>query len=117
MTNSVQSSYVKFAKSGSPLPMTVEDITDLGNGEPLFANFTYEDWTLLVTRFELHLLVHSFKNDLNDPDRPGFGLKDLGFYFNKYYKKQWNFSQFGVKEFDELVELLKDSVSLDAESG
>jgi len=98
-------------------PMSVEDITDLGNGEPLFANFTYEDWTLLVTRFELHLLVHSFKKDLNDPDRPGFGLKDLGFYFNKYYKKQWNFSQFGVKEFDDLVELLNNSVSLDADSG
>lgn len=98
-------------------PMTVEDITDLGNGEPLFANFTYEDWTLLVTRFELALLARSFKKDLDDPDRPGFTLKDLGFYFNKYYKKQWNFSQFGVKEFDELVELLKDSVSTNADSG
>eukprot|EP00930_Biecheleria_cincta_P011308 TRINITY_DN113_c0_g2_i2.p1 TRINITY_DN113_c0_g2~~TRINITY_DN113_c0_g2_i2.p1 ORF type:complete len:876 (-),score=241.20 TRINITY_DN113_c0_g2_i2:533-3061(-) len=99
-------------------PMAVEDITDLGNGEPLFANFTYEDWTLLTTRYELHLLAHSFRKDLNDPDRPGFGLKDLGYYYNKYYKKTWNFQQFGVKEFDpDLVELLKDSVSLETESG
>eukprot|EP00930_Biecheleria_cincta_P011306 TRINITY_DN113_c0_g1_i1.p1 TRINITY_DN113_c0_g1~~TRINITY_DN113_c0_g1_i1.p1 ORF type:complete len:838 (-),score=246.01 TRINITY_DN113_c0_g1_i1:112-2625(-) len=98
-------------------PMTVEDITDLGNGEPLFANFTYEDWTLLTTRYELHLLAHSFKKDLNDPDRPGFGLKDLGYYYNKYFKKMWNFSQFGVNEFDpDLVELLNSSVSLDSET-
>jgi len=24
--------------------LKVEDVCDLGNGEPLFANFTYEDW-------------------------------------------------------------------------
>jgi len=98
-------------------PMTVEDILNVGNGEPLFANFTYEDWTLLNTRYELHLLVHSFKKDLNDPDRPGFTVKDMGFYYGKYYKRSWNFSQFGVAEFDDLVDLLKDSVSVDAESG
>ena len=35
--------------------------------------FVYEDWTLLSTRYELHLLLHSFKADLDDPDRPSFG--------------------------------------------
>jgi len=49
--------------------LSVEDVMDVGNGEPLFANFAYEDWTLLSLRYELHLLLHSFKKDLNDPDR------------------------------------------------
>jgi len=97
--------------------MAVEDILDVGGGEPLFANFTYEDWTLLSTRYELHLLFHSFKKDLNDPDRPSFGMKHLGYYYNKYYRKQWNFQQFGVKEFDDLIDLIKDSVSVDSASG
>ncbi|CAE7804204.1 Ddx20 [Symbiodinium sp. CCMP2456] len=94
--------------------LAVEDINDIGNGEPLFGQFQYEDWILLSTRYELHLLAHSFKKDLNDPDRPSFDLKHLSFYYQKYYRKAWNFSQFGVKEFEELVELLKDSVSVDA---
>lgn len=53
--------------------MGVTDILDLGNGMPLFDKFQYEDWTLLSTRYELHLLIHSFKKDLDDPDRPSFG--------------------------------------------
>ncbi len=53
--------------------MGVTDILDLGNGMPLFDKFQYEDWTLLSTRYELHLLLHSFKKDLDDPDRPSFG--------------------------------------------
>jgi len=97
--------------------MAVEDILDVGGGEPLFANFTYEDWTLLSTRYELHLLLHSFKKDLNDPDRPSFELKHLGYYYNKYYRKNWNFQQFGVPEFDDLIDLIKESVSLDSATG
>lgn len=90
----------------------VEDIKDIGNGEPLFANFGYEDWILLSTRFELHLLIHSFKRDLDDADRPSFPLKHLSYYYHKYYRKAWNFQQFSVPEFDDLLELLKDSISL-----
>ena len=54
-----------------------QDILDLGNGMPLFEKFQYEDWTLLSTRYELHLLLHSFKKDLEDPDRPSFGEPQL----------------------------------------
>lgn len=93
----------------------VEDIKDIGNGEPLFANFGYEDWILLSTRFELHLLIHSFKRDLDDADRPSFPLKHLSYYYHKYYRKAWNFQQFSVPEFDDLLELLKDSISLEGE--
>lgn len=97
--------------------MAVDDVLDIGNGEPLFVDFAYEDWSLLSTRFELHLLLHSFKQDLNDPDRPSFGLKYLPYYYNKYFRKAWNLQMFGLKDFDELLELLKDSVSLDAATG
>ena len=92
----------------------MDDISDIGNGEPLFGQFLYEDWVLLSTRYELHMLAHSFKKDLNDPDRPSFHLKHLGFYYQRYYRRAWNFQQFGMKEFEDLVELLKDSVSVDA---
>merc|ERR1712187_1105158 len=50
---------------------SVEDINDIGSGKPLYFSFAYEDWVLLSLRFELHLLAHAFKRDLNDPDRPG----------------------------------------------
>ncbi|CAK9085427.1 Heterogeneous nuclear ribonucleoprotein U (hnRNP U) (Scaffold-attachment factor A) (SAF-A) [Durusdinium trenchii] len=93
--------------------MGVSDILDLGNGMPLFDKFAYEDWTLLSTRYELHLLLHSSKKDLNDPDRPSFGEKHLGFYYTKYFKKAWNFSQFGLEKFEDLMDVIRDSVSID----
>eukprot|EP00435_Cladocopium_sp_Y103_P049544 s854_g15.t1 len=92
--------------------MGVEDIMDLGNGMPLFEKFQYEDWTLLATRYELHLLLHSFKKDLNDPDRPSFGEKHLGYYYSKYFKKAWNFSQFGLEKFEDLLDVIRDTVSM-----
>merc|ERR1711871_511999 len=65
----------------------VEDILNIGNGKPLFFNFLYEDWMLLSLRYELHLLMHAFRRDIDDPDRPGFGKDNLDFYYNKYFKR------------------------------
>ena len=95
--------------------MGVTDILDLGNGMPLFDKFQYEDWTLLSTRYELHLLIHSFKKDLDDPDRPSFGEKHLAYYYSKYFKKAWNFQQFGLEKFEDLLDVIRDTVSMDQE--
>jgi len=94
----------------------VKDIMDVGSGEPLFFNFTYEDWTLLSVRFELHLLVHAFKKDVNDPERPSFVESHLGFYYNKYFKKAFNVKMFGVNENAGLVDFIKDTMKIDAKS-
>lgn len=93
--------------------LDVDDITDLGSGEPLFANFEYEDWMLLSIRFELHLLLHGFKKDLADPERPSFGEKHLSLLFNRYFGKAFDQDVFGVTRFEELVKLVKDALSLD----
>ncbi|CAJ1363719.1 unnamed protein product [Effrenium voratum] len=93
--------------------MAVTDIADLGNGQPLFANFAYEDWTLLSTRYELHVLLHSFKKDLDDPDRPSFSEKHLGFYYQKYFKKSWNFSLFGLEKFEDFLDIIRDTLSVE----
>jgi len=90
----------------------VEDVTDIGTGEPLFANFAFEDWLLLATRYELHLLLHSFKKDLDDPDRPSFMQKDLSFYFNKYFKKNFSVKSFAVEKFEDFLELVKDTLAV-----
>jgi len=90
----------------------VEDINDIGGGKPLYANFAYEDWVLLALRFELHLLAHAFKRDLDDPDRPGFAEKDLSFYYNKYYRKSFSLSWFNVETLAGLVGLVQDSLRI-----
>lgn len=90
----------------------VEDVADIGNGQPLFSEFAHEDWQLLSTRYELHLLVHSFRADLNDADRPGFSEKDLAFYYNRYFKKTFDFRMFGVKDLAGLMAISKDIVSV-----
>merc|ERR1740121_2201262 len=94
----------------------VDDVTDIGNGEPLFANFVYEDWTLLSLRFELHLLAHAFKHDLADPERPTFHQQHLAYYYNKYYKKPFNLKSFGVEELKDLVDMVKDTVEISAKN-
>merc|ERR1712060_267290 len=92
----------------------VDDVMDLGNGEPLFANFVYEDWALLSLRFELHLLVHAFRHDLNDPERPAFHENHLSFYCNKYYQKPLNLKSYGVSKLAELFDMLPDTVKISA---
>lgn len=97
--------------------MSVEDVTDIGNGEPLFASYTYEDWALLSARYELHLLLHSFQKDLNDSDRPSFAENHLVFYYNKYYRKAFNVKHFGVEKLADFVELIKETISISDKNG
>merc|ERR1712085_220628 len=87
----------------------VEDVTDIGNGMPLFSEFVYEDWALLQIRFEFHLLINAFRKDLNDPDRPGFREDHLAYYFEKYFKKSFSLKSFGVETLADFLELIEDS--------
>ncbi|CAE7774672.1 unnamed protein product [Symbiodinium microadriaticum] len=75
----------------------IEDVTDIGTGEPLFFNFGFEDWALLSLRFELHLLAHAFLHDCGDPERSGIYPDHLLFYYNRYYKKGLNPKNYGVE--------------------
>lgn len=88
----------------------IEDVTDIGTGEPLFFNFGFEDWALLSLRFELHLLAHAFLHDCGDPERSGIYPDHLLFYYNRYYKKGLNPKNYGVEGVEELVTLVRDSI-------
>lgn len=90
----------------------VEDILNIGAGEPLFSAFAFEDWSMLSLRFELHLLVHAFRRDVNDPDRTSIHLEHLPFYYNKYYKKAFNSKFFGFDTYEEVLQLVRDTVLL-----
>eukprot|EP00927_Polykrikos_kofoidii_P071813 TRINITY_DN68021_c0_g1_i1.p1 TRINITY_DN68021_c0_g1~~TRINITY_DN68021_c0_g1_i1.p1 ORF type:complete len:946 (+),score=162.80 TRINITY_DN68021_c0_g1_i1:62-2899(+) len=92
---------------------TVANVFDIAKGEPLFANFEYEDWTLLGLRAELLFLVHGFRYDLNDPERPAFHLSHLSFYYQKYFKKPLEPKHFGVASLSDLLNLVKDTVEPD----
>jgi len=97
--------------------MEVKDILDVGGGKPLFYDFVYEDWTLLNLRFEFHLLLHAFRHDLDDEDRPSFPVKDLCYYYEKYYGKSFNIKQYGLETHADMLALIKDSIAEDSESG
>lgn len=87
-----------------------ENILDIGGGLPLFKEFGFEDWCLLGLSFELHLMAHSFKKDVNDSDRIGIPSDHIGFYYGKYYKKPMSPMSFGLESMDAVVGLVKDSV-------
>jgi len=93
--------------------MGVQDIDDINKkGQPLYAKFEFEDWALLSIRFELYALAKSFSRDLNDPDIPGVTETHLGFYYNKYFKKQFNLKGYNCNELKDLVALVKDAISI-----
>lgn len=95
----------------------IEDVLNTGNGEPLMSKFEYEDWTLMSLRFELHLLLHAFRRDVDDADRKGVPQDHLAFYYNLYYRKMFSQKSFGVEKVAEVVEFVKDTVSLNDKTG
>lgn len=90
----------------------MEDVTNIGNGRPLFANFEYQDWALLSLRFELHLLVHAFRHDVNDPERLTFHENHVAFYYDRYYRRPFVTQHFACKDFSELLALIEDTIEL-----
>lgn len=92
---------------------SVENVCDIGNGEPLFASFEYEDWLLLTARAEMHLLAHSYRKALDDPEREAILEKDLPFYYDRHFQKQLRLGAFECTKLAELLELISDSAVLD----
>lgn len=90
----------------------VQDINDLGNGLPLYIDFSFEDWTLLSLRFELHILTHAFMIDANDPELAGIHKDNVMFYYQRYFKKAFTFKAYGCDNLSDVVELVRDTFSL-----
>lgn len=90
----------------------VQDINDIHDGEPLYAHFEPADWALLQLRYELYLLQDAFKKDVTDPDRSAIPEAHLSFYYNKYFSKQLNPGVFSLKNNSELLQMIKDVVTL-----
>merc|ERR1712151_91410 len=95
---------------------SIEDVCNVGNGEPLFLDFEAHDWALMTLRWELHLLATAFKKDVNDEDREKIPEQYLQFYFQKYFKKNINPKSFGKDDIKDLVTaFVKDTVTLEGE--
>mmetsp|Transcript_6185 Transcript_6185/g.14367 ORF Transcript_6185/g.14367 Transcript_6185/m.14367 type:complete len:811 (+) Transcript_6185:154-2586(+) len=83
-------------------------------GDPLYAKFEHEDWTLLSLRYEVHLLLHAFRRDVNDPTRPTFHKSHLPFYYQRYYGKVLSPKSFNVWSLDKVLEWIEDTVEVTA---
>lgn len=90
----------------------LEDVIDIGGGEPLFSQFGYEDWQLMGLRAELHFLAHAFRKDVKDPDRAGITTEHLAFYYNKYFKKHLNHKMYGFETLEEMIQLVRETVHI-----
>jgi len=94
----------------------VEDVANIGASTPLCKEFQFEDWAMMQLRFELHLLVHAFRKDVDDPERLGIHLDHLPFYYNKYFKKNLAPKDYGVESVKDIIELVPDAVYLTPQS-
>jgi len=90
----------------------VDDVRDVGGGMPLFKDFVAEDWTMLHLRFELYLLTHAFRRDVDDPERTAIFSEHLQYYYQRYFKKDLTLKAFGVENIEGLIALVDDTVQL-----
>jgi len=95
---------------------SVEDVMDIGNGEPIFRFFVFEDWELLSARFGFHLMLHAFRKQLDDPDRPSFTETHLPFYYSVYFRKTFNLKHYGVDSFHGFIKLIDNAIDINSES-
>jgi len=95
----------------------VQDVCDIGAGEPLFANFIFEDWALFTLRYEMYLLAEGFKKDVDDPERTGFHESHFSHYYARYFKKTLNPKAYGKDNIRGLCEHVADTVGVDPDTG
>jgi len=94
----------------------LQDISNIGISdleEPLFGNFTPEDWMLATLRFEVWLLVESYKRDCNDPEQKGVPLEHFRFYFTRYFKRPFEPSAYAMETVEEVLSLIRDCIVVD----
>merc|ERR1711939_840224 len=90
----------------------VDNVCDIGHGEPLFAKFGNEDWVLMQLRWELYTFVTAFKKDVDDADRQAIPEPHISFYYNRYHKKNFTPKLFGKDTLTELLGMAKDTVTI-----
>lgn len=94
----------------------VADVTDVHStdeaGTPLYAKFSNEDWTIFHWRYEMHLLAHGFKHDVDDPDRPGVPEEHIAHYYKLFLETAFHAKALGCNNLAEVCDLLKDTVKL-----
>jgi len=91
-------------------PLEVEDVCNIGGGRPLFAEFAFEDWTLVGLGYELHLLVTAFANDIGDAERTYFPEEHLAFYYKKYFRKEINLDDYNFSAMSKLFDVLSECI-------
>lgn len=71
---------------------------------------------MINLRFELHLLLHCFVADVDDPDRTAMFIDHLTHYYKNYNQSELRPAAYNCKDERELIALITDSVLYDAES-
>eukprot|EP00746_Dinoflagellata_sp_MGD_P163006 gnl/MRDRNA2_/MRDRNA2_90827_c0_seq1.p1 gnl/MRDRNA2_/MRDRNA2_90827_c0~~gnl/MRDRNA2_/MRDRNA2_90827_c0_seq1.p1 ORF type:complete len:1092 (+),score=347.69 gnl/MRDRNA2_/MRDRNA2_90827_c0_seq1:98-3277(+) len=90
-----------------------DDVDAAGeDGEPLYMKFEQEDWALVNLKYEMHLLAHAYLKDINDEERPGIYVDNIGFYYSKYFNRQFATGVYGCPNVEELMKYLKHVVSI-----
>merc|ERR1712176_1569959 len=96
---------------------SVSDVCDIGDGEPLFAHFVFEDWMMFQLRYECYLLTAHFMKDVNDPERVGIHQANFAYYYHRYFKRQFTPRAYGKESLEDVLELIKDAVEINSANG
>jgi len=90
------------------------DVCNIRDGKPLFSSFSFEDWALLSLRFEIHLMIHSFRKD--SKKNPDINPLQIAICYNMYFKKVLNPINYGMRDMDEVLAMIDDTVVASSEA-
>jgi len=77
-----------------------------------YKDFSKEDWLLAELQCRIHSVIHAFKEDVNDPERPSFALTNL-IHYCKLYAKPVNPAFYGVEKVEDFEDLIPGSWVID----
>eukprot|EP00451_Oxyrrhis_marina_P041143 CAMPEP_0204397874 /NCGR_PEP_ID=MMETSP0470-20130426/2414_1 /ASSEMBLY_ACC=CAM_ASM_000385 /TAXON_ID=2969 /ORGANISM="Oxyrrhis marina" /LENGTH=827 /DNA_ID=CAMNT_0051392367 /DNA_START=925 /DNA_END=3409 /DNA_ORIENTATION=- len=101
---------------GEPDIWSVEDVKDTGSGLPLFKSFQAEDWALLNLRFEMHAMIHAFRQEVGE-DHPGIHPETFVHYYTTFFGKGFSYQMYGQDNLEDIARLLGDTLSADDDTG
>merc|ERR1719341_1021822 len=64
-------------------------------------------------RVECHLLIHAFREDVEDKERISFLVEHLPFYYNLYAKRNFASKTYGCKTIEEVFELIEETIAVE----
>ena len=103
----------EFVGESGLCPLNVANVHDVdGLGKPLYSNFMFEDWVILLWTVELHLVAHGFLIDSFGPGCPGVPEHHVARVYESMFGRSLDTSRLNCTSLAQALNVLVEPVQL-----